>query len=177
MMKLCARNQVEDKIVSVWPGAKVMAMGLLLAVTPAAPSFGQALGELSLQGHIAHPHKFSLAELEAMPAVTVATNYAMAHGPRQASYTGALLWTLLDRAGLIDDPGAKTHLQHVILARGSDGYAVVLALGELDPALEGKPVIIAYEQDGKPIGRLKLVVPGDKRPARAVRDLVTIEAE
>jgi hypothetical protein len=154
-----------------------MAMGLLLAVMPAAASFGQEPRELSLQGHIAHPHRFSLSELEAMPAVTVSTDYAATHGLRQASYTGALLWTLLDRAGLIDASGTKTHLQHVILARGSDGYAVVLALGELDPAIEGKPVIIAYEQDGKPIGGLRLIVPDDKRPARAVKNLVTIEAE
>lgn len=97
------------------------------------------------------------------------------HAGAQATYTGELLWTLVDDAGLVDEPGSKTHLQHTIIARGQDGYAVALAIGEIDPKFEGKQVIVAYEQAGKEMSGLKLVVPNDKRGGRSVKDLVSIE--
>ncbi len=97
------------------------------------------------------------------------------HAGAQATYTGELLWTLVDDAGLVDEPGSKTHLRHTIIARGQDGYAVALAIGEIDPKFEGKQVIVAYEQAGKEMSGLKLVVPNDKRGGRSVKNLVSIE--
>jgi DMSO/TMAO reductase YedYZ molybdopterin-dependent catalytic subunit len=47
-------------------------------------------------------------------------------------------------------------------------------MGEIDPAFEGKQVLLAYEGDGKAIP-LRLVVPGDKRGGRAVKDVVRVE--
>ena len=62
-----------------------------------------------------------------------------------------------------------------MLARGQDGYAVALAIGELDPNFEGKQVLIAYAQDDKPLPGLRLVVPADIRGGRGVHDLAAIE--
>ena len=56
-----------------------------------------------------------------------------------------------------------------------DGYAVAVAFGELDPGLEGKAVLVAYEKDGEALPSLQLVVPGDARAARSVRELTEIE--
>ena len=92
-------------------------------------------------------------------------------------WSGVLLWPLLDQAGWVDLPGRKTHMQHVIMARGRDGYTVALSLAELDPNFEGKQVMVATARDGKPLGGLELIVPGDKRPARRVHDLQAIEVE
>lgn len=97
------------------------------------------------------------------------------HTGAQATYIGELLWTLVDDAGLVDDPGSKTHLQHTIIARGQDGYAVALAIGEIDPKFESKQVIVAYEQAGKEMSSLKLVVPNDKRGGRSIKDFVSVE--
>ena len=59
----------------------------------------------------------------------------------------------------MDQPGRKTHLQHVILARGRDGDAVALSLAELDPGFEGKQVLLAMPKDGKAAGQLELFSP------------------
>ena len=53
----------------------------------------------------------------------------------------------------------------------------VLTLAEIDPEFEGKRVILAYWRDGQPLpgGELRLVVPGDHRGGRSVREVVKIE--
>ncbi len=168
--------------------AIVVSAGLLLAAcavaSPAhaaedAPPPAAGSAGLSLQGRVAHPRTFTAAELQALPPTTVELAVAEGHDGQPAgphmTYTGDLLWTLIDGAGLVDEPGARTHLQHTILARGQDGYAVALAVGEIDPTFEGKPVIVAYARDGRTMPGLKLVVPNDRRGGRSVRDLVSIE--
>jgi DMSO/TMAO reductase YedYZ molybdopterin-dependent catalytic subunit len=90
--------------------------------------------------------------------------------------TGALLWSLLEQAGgLATDP--RTRLRRSVAVTGRDGYVAVLALAEIDPEFEGKPVLLAYRRDGQPMGgnELRLVVPGDHRGGRSVRDVVRIE--
>ena len=60
---------------------------------------------------------------------------------------------------------------------GRDGYAVALAVGEIDPHYEGKQIIIAYA-GGEPsasASSLRLVVPGDFHGGRSVRDVAKIE--
>ena len=150
------------------------------AAQDAPPAPGPA--GLSLRGRVASPRTFTAAELQALPPTTVEMDAAEGHdgrpmapaGPR-TSYTGDLLWTLIEDAGLMDEPGARTHLLHTIIARGQDGYAVALAVGEIDPKFEGKPVIVAYARDGQTLPGLKLVVPNDRRAGRSVKDLVSIE--
>ena len=75
----------------------------------------------------------------------------------------------------LDAPGRGAPLQHTLLARGRDGYAVALAIGEIDPRMEGKSVLVAVARDGQPLPALRLVVPGDAHAGRSVRDLVGIE--
>lgn len=146
------------------------ALTLALLSTPA---WGQSPA-LTLTGHLAHPRGFSTADLAALPHVNAAIP-AHTGTPTQAS--GILLWPLLDQAGLIDQPGRKTHEQHVIFARGQDGYTVALSIGELDPSLEGKPVLIVTTHDRTPTDHLDLYVPNDHRAARRVHDLVAIDVE
>lgn len=62
---------------------------------------------------------------------------------------------------------------------GSDGYGVVLALGEVDPSFHPGAVLIADAMNGNPLDAhsdpLKLVATEDKRPARSVPNLTNIE--
>ena len=64
-------------------------------------------------------------------------------------------------------------LQNIIDA--ADGYRAVYSLAELDPALHDGVVILADRRDGRALdakeGPFRLVAPGDKRPARWVRQL------
>lgn len=144
------------------------------AAAPRPADSGPAPAAIVLSGGIKDPRTLALADLQARPAVTVEVTAAAAQGPRKITYTGALLWPLL-QAAAVDAPGHATQHQHVLMARGSDGYAVAVAFGEMDPHLEGKQVLIAYAMDGKPLPAPRLVVPGDSHGARAVHDLAAIE--
>jgi hypothetical protein len=94
--------------------------------------------------------------------------------------SGPALAEVLGKLGL---PAAETlrgaALQRGIVVHARDGYAVLFSLGELDPATGAEPAIIATQCDGKPIGPeegpYRLVLPGDKRPARSVRQVESIE--
>jgi DMSO/TMAO reductase YedYZ molybdopterin-dependent catalytic subunit len=150
----------------------VAAAGPKPAAAQAAPS---APIELALQGRLEHPRTLTLAELQATPPVTVKIERTTANGVQHESFTGASLWALLTAAVPVDEPGKHTNLQHTLLARGQDGYAVALAIGEMDPHFEGKQVLVAYAQDGQPLPALRLVIPADAHAGRSVRDLIAIE--
>jgi len=98
-------------------------------------------------------------------------------GKKSGRYTGVLLWTLLEKAEVMDEPGKNTSLKHTLLITGRDGYAVALAKGEIDPHYEGKQVIVAYSGGEPPASMelLRLVVPGDVHGGGSVRDVATIE--
>jgi hypothetical protein len=49
--------------------------------------------------------------------------------------------------------------------------------GEIAPDLGGKPALVAYERDGKPLDDFRIVMPGDKHGARNVRDVAAITVE
>ncbi len=65
-----------------------------------------------------------------------------------------------------------------VVAEGADGYQAVFALAELDPAMTDRVVLIASRKDGRPLGDgegpLRVVVPGEKRHARCVRQVVRL---
>ena len=66
----------------------------------------------------------------------------------------------------------------VVRITASDHYQVVFSVAELDSMLGNEQVILADTQDGHPItkdGPYRIVVPGDKRPARWIRNVTTIE--
>ena len=90
-----------------------------------------------------------------------------------------LLWALLAEAGGIDDSEKGAELRHTIKITGRDGYRVVISTGEIAPDFGGKRAMLAYERDGKDLGQagLRVVMPGDKRGGRFVRDVVRIEIE
>jgi DMSO/TMAO reductase YedYZ molybdopterin-dependent catalytic subunit len=120
---------------------------------------------------------FSVAQLRALPATDLNLSFATEHGREQASWRGVPLWTLLARAGAIDPNRPRDHVRESVVVTGQDGYAAVLALGEIDPAFEGKQVLLAWQRDGAPLTapHLRLAVPGDAHGGRSVRDVARIE--
>ena len=65
-----------------------------------------------------------------------------------------------------------------LIATGSDGYRVALSLAEVDPTLHPGEVIVADSYGGETLGAdapFRLIVSEDKRPARSVKNLVSIE--
>jgi hypothetical protein len=69
-------------------------------------------------------------------------------------------------------------MTEVLLVEAADGYRVAFALAEVDPAFSERDIILADKRDGKPLdakeGPLRIVAPGDKRPARWVRQVTAL---
>ena len=121
-------------------------------------------------------HTIDPAMVAQLPAIDQKVSFQTGHGPEQATYTGALLWSVLERAEMLGGD-TRAHARRAILVTGGDGYVAVMALPEIDPELEGKQVLLAYRRDGQPIDghALRLIVPGDRHGARSVRDVVRID--
>jgi hypothetical protein len=131
----------------------------------------------SRRGEVHPPVSISPADLSALPHTTVTLHNAHTHA--NETYSGVPLADLLAK---LDAPlGKELHgkaLASYIMATGIDGYSAVLALAEADPTFHSGQVLVADHLAGKPLGKdgpFKLIVTEDKRPARWVRNLDSIE--
>jgi DMSO/TMAO reductase YedYZ molybdopterin-dependent catalytic subunit len=85
----------------------------------------------------------------------------------------------LQQAGIMTVSTRKNDiLRKAVLVTGTDGYGVAIALGEIIPRFANKQVILAYEEDGKPLpqadGFARLVVPGDAFAGRYVSNVAQV---
>jgi DMSO/TMAO reductase YedYZ molybdopterin-dependent catalytic subunit len=149
-------------------------MGLAAAAFALSAPIARAQ-TVTVSGMVAHAGPMDAAALIALKQVSYKGSFQSMSGTQAHAWTGPLLLDVLDRAGLTDEPGKRTHIRHVILARGADGYAAALAIGEIDPKGEGKQILVALTQDGKALKSPRLVVPGDRSFTRSVHDLTVIE--
>jgi DMSO/TMAO reductase YedYZ molybdopterin-dependent catalytic subunit len=150
--------------------AAIAAAVLLAGAAAQSPS-------LMLDGKVKQPKHFALDDLKKLPAQHADVTYQTDRGPMTASFTGVLLWSLIDAAGGLDDSEKNAAVRHAIRVTAKDGYVMVTSTGEIAPDLGGKPAVVAYERDGKPLEDFRIVMPGDKHGARNVRDVVTITIE
>ena len=58
------------------------------------------------------------AFLRSLLAVTIDVTFETGQGKKSGRYTGVLLWTLLEKAEPIDEPGKNTNLRHTLLITG-----------------------------------------------------------
>jgi hypothetical protein len=144
---------------------------LLEAVDTYAP------GSLGLRADGYHePISLPPTEFRALPQVTVKVHNG--HSDADESYSGVLLATLLAKVNVPlgkELRGPKMTL--AVLAKGEDGYSVLLSLAEIDPDFHANQVMVADTKDGQPLGKngpFQLIVPDDKRPARWVHNLISI---
>jgi hypothetical protein len=120
----------------------------------------------------------ALADFKALQHKTI--TFHNAHTNADETYSGIPLSDLFAKYGvpLGKDLRGKA-LSLYVVAVGSDNYKAVLSLAEIDPAFHPGEVIVADQMNGKPLdaasGPFKLVVSEDKRPARSVHNLVSIE--
>ena len=121
--------------------------------------------------------QLSVAQLSALAQEDISVTFDTAHGTEQHRWRGPALWSVLRR----DDPALPTSARalaaQTLRITGADGYAASLAAGEIAPSLEGKHVLLAIAQDGKPLPRPRLIVPSDRDGARDVSDVVRIEID
>lgn len=145
------------------------------------PGTGGISSNFTLNGAVANPATFSLTDLPgSLPATTVTVNSQSGDGKLPGTtFTGVSLWDLLNQAGILTDPTIKNDiLGKYVVATGSDGYAAVFSLGELDPKFGNQPDLVAYANAlGTTLGSdgfARIVVPDDVKGGRYVSNLTSL---
>jgi len=116
------------------------------------------------------PATLDISALKALPAVNVTVG--------GDTYTGVNLWTLLNSIGLTPSAGSNPTLSMYAAVTGSDGYRMVVSLGEISPSFANNGTLVAYAIDGEPVntdGATRLIVPGEVGHARWISNLAAIE--
>jgi hypothetical protein len=118
----------------------------------------------------------SVSELSNLPHQTVK---ATDHGT-PATFEGVLLTDVLAKVDLpLGEKFHSTGASYYLTVEGKDGYRAVFAWAELDTTFMDKPVYVVTKRNGKPLsekdGPFQLVVPGEKRSARWVRQLTALK--
>lgn len=151
--------------------------------TPAPAPAPAATDRIAFGGDIDQARTLTLADLQAQPPVTQTVEYTASGQPRTKTYTGALLWSLIDSAGVkVDATRNNDLLNFYVVARGADDYRGVFALGELSPNFGNRASVIAYAEtvNGQSAaliedGPLRVTSPGDVRGGRYVSELVAVD--
>jgi len=146
-----------------------MPAGAMSETHKAAPPAGPL--QISFDGKSA---TWTAATLATLPHTTVTVHNE--HTKADETYSGVPLIALLTPLGVTDKPRGKD-LRLYVVAAGSDGYEVVYSIGEVTPDVHDATALVADTENGAPInadGPLKLVATGEKRPARWVRNLVSV---
>ena len=95
---------------------------------------------------------------------------------------GVSLAALLQAAKAMPlEPLRGSQLARVVEVSARDGYRVAFALAELDPSLGNRTVVLANRCNGASLsaedGPWRLVVPGESRPARWIRQVDSIRVD
>jgi hypothetical protein len=177
--------------IAIGTAAALLMAGIVLGAMPwpmtaafgappgaAAETVGQSAGAITVESGN-RSRTLTPDDIAALPAVDVKTAFRTEHGQHAASFAGPLLWRVLQQAGVLDGGKTRDHVRQIVRITGRDGYTAVLALAELDPEFENKPVILAVTEDGSPLSadHLRIVVAGDQRGGRSVRDVVRLSVE
>jgi molybdopterin-dependent oxidoreductase-like protein protein len=152
-----------------------MALGQIARPQAQAPAAGAA-AVLAVGGDVPHALSLTPSDIKAMPRTTV----TVSEEGRDITYEGVLVGEVLKRAGApVGRDMTGQAVASYVLAKARDGYQVVFSLPELDPAFTANDIIVADTIGGKPLfdyqGPFRIVAPHDKRGARSIRMLQSID--
>jgi len=143
---------------------------------PAAVETQAAPVAVKVEGEVSTPLRLTAAELNQLPRQTVS---ARTHDGKESRFEGVALFDVLKKAGL--PAGNELRGKAVALylvVEAADGYRAVFALPELDPAFTDRMILLADRRDGQALssrdGPLQIIVPGEKRHARWVRQVIVL---
>jgi len=163
----------------VQPQNRIRLVALTVFLAFASGYAQQPSGTLKIVAN-GQTQSLSAADLKALPHHTVTVHNP--HSNADETYSGVPVIDLLAKEGVPHGHNLRGKaLAQYIVATGSDGYKAVIALGEADPDFHPGEVLVADQMDSKPLdtktGPFRLVVTEDKRPARSVHNLVSIEVK
>lgn len=131
---------------------------------------------LNVAGETEHALALKATDLAKLPRHTARVKD---HNGAEATFEGTPLLEILRLAGV--KLGEQLHGKEMttyVLVKAADDYQVVFALPELDPGFTDRVIFLADHRDGKPLsseeGPLRIIVPGEKRQARWVRQVTTL---
>lgn len=96
------------------------------------------------------------------------------------TYEGVPVTEILRRAGApLGEQLKGPQMTLYVLVNAIDGYRAVFALPEFDPGFTDQVILLADRRDGHPMtapdGPFRIVVPQEKRHARWVREVTSLE--
>jgi len=153
--------------------ARTGIIALTAAVTLAAAA-AQAQ-DVTIKGPGGRTATVTDAQLRDLHRLTVPAGFGDRH-----SYAGAPLSDLLALVGapsevMLHGPA----LDQMVVVTGSDKFYAVLSIAETAASFRGAPVILADEEEGKPLdakeGPYRLIIGGELKAARSVRMVTTLE--
>jgi DMSO/TMAO reductase YedYZ molybdopterin-dependent catalytic subunit len=149
---------------------------LIVALLLTTASFAQTV---TVSGEVTKPLTLQPADIKAMPHIEVT---AADRDGKEHTYAGVPLIDLLRQAGATVGRELKgENLTKYVTVKAIDGYEVVFALAELDPDFSTRTILLADRVDGAPLaagtGPYRVVVPGEKKPARWIREVKAIEVK
>ena len=105
---------------------------------------------------------------------------AKAHDEKMHRYTGVPIADLLVKAGvMLGDSAKRKTIMSYIVVTAADNYRAVYSLAEIDPLFANRTIILADRADKKLLpaeqGPFQIIVPGEKKHARWMRQVVSIE--
>lgn len=132
--------------------------------------------QLTIQAESGKQTVLTKAEMESLPHIKVSVGTPDA----PATYEGVALEPLLEKGGVTFGESLRgKRLASCLLVEAADGYRVVIALPEIDPSFDDKQILLADKRHGKPLdqkeGPYRLVIPGEKRMARWVRQVTALK--
>jgi len=151
----------------------------ILALLVWAPAIvcAQASVALRVSGDVPKHLDLSVADLAAFQQQTI---HVTDEKGTPAEYSGVPVAEILEKAGApLGKDMRGPNMAVGLVARAPDGYHVLFSLAEFDPAFSDRVILLADRRDGKPLdkreGPLRIIVPGDKRHARWIRGVDTLE--
>jgi len=156
-------------------GVLWLAITLIVPVTLTAQPPAEVALEIIAEGG-RDSTRFTLEQLRRFPVDSVTVTGES--GPRW--YYGVRLNDLLRRADVPTGRQVRGQaMSLVLLLTATDAYRVALSLSELDPDFSDQMAVVAYQLAGGAAlapeeGPLRLVIAGERRGARMIRQLRTI---
>lgn len=157
--------------------ATLVAFGIaVLTASGAVADAGRRGAEVRVDGTVATPMSYSLAQLQALPQTTFSLPQHGWRGSHTDAYAGVAVEDLVNAAGPVLSNAKNALLRVTVTVTGRDRQGVTFALGELDPAFGDHPAYLALSRDGRALRAPELAVPGDSTAARSLApvDHVTV---
>jgi DMSO/TMAO reductase YedYZ molybdopterin-dependent catalytic subunit len=128
-------------------------------------------------GEVSHPLALSASDLAKFKHQSVR---ARRHDGVESQFEGVPLVDILAKAGVsVGSDLRGPALALYLIVEATDGYRAAFALAELDPAFTDRVILLADRRDGQPLpardGPLQIVVPGEKKHARWVRQVIKLK--